>query len=117
MKNIILVIVLLNNILVFSQQTLIVEYKEIYNTESPRTRSAIMQINPSNSFYVSLMKTTKVLKSDEEILKEKQEKSEDNSNNFMIQIGTNEDKYYVFDFINKGLKIIGNVGKKKIFDR
>ena len=98
MKKNIFILLLFFVSLTYSQQTLKVEYKQIYNTASPISRSAILEINESNSIYVSLMQTTKMLKSEQEILNEKESKSNDNSTHLMVNIGSNNDDFYLYDW-------------------
>ena len=113
MKKNIFILLLFFVSLTYSQQTLKVEYKQIYNTASPRTRTAIMQITPSNCIYVSLMQTTKLMKSEQEILNEKESKINDNSTYLSLQVGSTEDDYFLLDMIDKNFKFIDEVGGKK----
>ena len=112
-KRCVVFVFLVQFVSVFGQETLKVEYKEIYNTDSPRARSAIMQINPSNSVYVSLMQTTQLIKSEQELNTKKQDDPFNVNLNYAINVGSTLDDYYWYDLKNQKMQFISDIGDKR----
>ena len=95
----ILLITLLSSALSFAQQTLKVEYNQIYNSDFPVIRTAILQANEKNSIYVDIMKSRRDLLNPDDVNFSYLEKLNVDDNilsgqKFSLVVGANFDDYF-----------------------
>nr|WP_317632251.1 GLPGLI family protein [uncultured Flavobacterium sp.] len=120
MKNKILLISLFSIAFSFAQQTLKVEYNQIYNSDFPVIRTAILQANEKNSIYVDIMKSRRDLLNPDDVnfsYLEKLNVDENtlNGQKFSLVVGANFDKFFFYDVINDKLSYTDELGKKQFY--
>lgn len=120
MKYLILLISLFSIAFTFAQQTLKVEYNQIFNTDFPLIRTALLQVNPTSSVYVDIIATRRDLANEESAKKSYLDKLKvpeevKSSNHFVINIGGNFDNYFFYDSKTEKLSYTDELSKKQFY--